>query len=61
MLGVMRGAVNVRAVFGRLRREVYSGVVDADSAIEVHTITPPDDFLVNIAIANLTLPSLRWM
>ena len=31
MLGVMMGAVNVRAVFGRMRRELHSGVVDIDS------------------------------
>ena len=61
MLGVMRGAVNAGAVFGRLRREVHSGVVDTDSTTEVHTITPLDAFLVNIALANLTFPSLPWM
>ena len=40
MLGVMRGAINVGTVFGRLRREVHSGVVDTDSTTEVHTIMP---------------------
>ena len=43
-LGVMRGAVNVLACFGRFRREVHSGVVDTDSTPDVHIITPPDDF-----------------
>ncbi len=45
MLGVMRGAVNVGAVSGRLRREVHFGVVDTDSKTEVYIITPPDDLL----------------
>ncbi len=45
VLGVMRGAVNVGAILGRLRREVHFGVVDTDSTTEVYTITPPDDFL----------------
>jgi hypothetical protein len=36
----MMGAVNVRAVFGRMRMEVHSGVVDTDSTAEVQTITP---------------------
>ncbi len=58
ILGVMRGAVNVGAVFGRLRREVHFGVVDTDSTTEVYIITPPDDFLVNNALASLTFPSL---
>ena len=40
MLGVMRVAVNVGPVFGRLRREVHFGVVDTDSTTEVHIITP---------------------
>ena len=44
MLGVMRGAVNVGLVFGRLRREVHFGVVDTDSTAEVHIITPLDIF-----------------
>ena len=44
MLGVMRGAVNVGAVFGRLRREVHSSVVQTDLSTEVHIITPLDDF-----------------
>ncbi len=46
MLGVMRGAVNVGAVFGRLRREVHFGVVDPDSTTEVHIIMPLDDLLL---------------
>ena len=58
ILGVMRGAVNVGPVFGRLRREVHFGVVDTDSTTEVHTITPLDDFLVNNALASLTFPYL---
>ncbi len=45
MLGVLRGAVNVGAVFGRLRREVHSGVVDTDSTTEVTTITPFEHFV----------------
>jgi hypothetical protein len=40
----MRGAVNVGAIFGRLRREVLSGVVDNDSTTGVQTITPLDAF-----------------
>ena len=44
MLGVMRGAVNVGAVFCRLRREVHSGVVDTDSTPDVQIITPPNVF-----------------
>jgi len=40
MLGVMRGAVNVGAGFCRLRRQVHSGVDDADSTPDVHIITP---------------------
>ncbi len=58
MLGVIRGAVNIGAAFGRLRGEVHSGVVDTDSTTEVQTITPLDAFLVNIALAHLTFPSL---
>ncbi len=45
MFGVMRGAVNVGAVFGRLRRLVHSGVVDTDSTPDVQIITPLVDFL----------------
>ena len=58
MLGVMRGAVKFGAVLGRLRRQVHSSVVDTDSAPDVQIITPLVDFLVNIALANPTLPSL---
>ena len=58
MLGVMRGAVIVGPVFGRLRREVHFGVVDTDSITEVQTITHLDIFLVNIAHVSLTFPSL---
>ncbi len=54
MLGVMRGAVNVGGVFGRLRPYVHSGIVDTDSTPVVYIITPPDDFLVNNALASLT-------
>jgi hypothetical protein len=39
MLGVMMGAVNVGAVFSRLRRKVYSGVVDTDSTPDMKIIT----------------------
>ena len=45
MFGVTRGAVNVGAGLGRLRREVYSRVVDTDSTPNVKTITPLEDFL----------------
>jgi len=61
MLGVMRGAVNVGAVFCRLRREVHSGVVHTDSSTDVHIITPLHELLVNIDLANLTFPSLPLM
>ncbi len=44
MLGVMRGAVKVGAVFGRLRRHVHVGVVDTDSTPDVQIITPLVDF-----------------
>ena len=44
MLGVTRGAVNVGAGLGRLRREVHSGVVDTDSTPDVQIITPLEDF-----------------
>jgi hypothetical protein len=57
----MRGAVNVGAVFGRLRREVHSSVVHTDLSTEVHIITPLDDFFVSIDLANLTFPSFPWM
>ncbi len=58
MLRVMRGAVNVGAIFGRLRRHVHSDVVDTDSTPNVQSITSLVVFLVNIALANLTFPSL---
>ena len=61
MLGVMRGVVNGGAVFSRMRREVHSGVVDTDSTPDVQIIKPLDEFLVNIANASLTIPSLPWM
>ena len=61
MLGVMRGAVNVGAVFGRLRREMHSGVVHTDSSTDVRITTPLDVFLVSIDLANLTFPSFPWM
>ena len=57
MLGVMMGAVNVGAVFSRLRRKVYSGVVDTDSTPDMKIITSRAVFLVNIALASLTFPS----
>jgi hypothetical protein len=44
MLGVTRGAVNVGAGLGRVRREVHSGVVDTDSTPDVHIITPLEEF-----------------
>ena len=44
MLGVMRGAVNVEAGLGRLRREVHSGVVDTDSTTDGQIITALDMF-----------------
>ena len=43
MLGVMRDAVNVEGVFGRLRRQEHSGVVDTDTTPHVQIVTPPDD------------------
>jgi len=46
MLGVMRGAINVGAVFGRLHRHVHSGVVDTDSTPDVQIITPLVDFFI---------------
>jgi hypothetical protein len=54
----MRGAVNVGAVFSRLHREVHSGVVHTESTPDVQIITSLDVFLVNIARASLTSPSL---
>ena len=39
----MRGAVNVGAVFSRLRRKVHSNVVDTDSTPDVKIITPCAD------------------
>ena len=45
MLGVTRGAVNVGAGLGRLRREVHARVVDTDSTPAVHIITPLEDCL----------------
>ncbi len=44
MLGVMRGAGNVGAGLGGLRREVHSGVVDTDSTPDVQIITPLEEF-----------------
>jgi hypothetical protein len=58
MIGVMRGAVNGGAGFGRLRRYVHSGVVDTDSTPDEQIITSPGVFLVNNALASLTFPSL---
>jgi hypothetical protein len=59
MLDIMRGVVNVEAVFGRLRRNVNSGVDVIDSTPDVQNITNLDVFLVNIALASLPFPSLR--
>ncbi len=51
MLGVARGAVNVGAGLGRLRREVHSGVVDTDSMPDVQIIAPLEEiFSKNRAI-----------
>jgi len=58
MLDIMRGVVNVEAVFGRLRRNVNSGVDVIDSTPDVQNITNLDVFLVNIALASLPFPSL---
>ena len=44
MLRVMRGAVNVGAVFSRLRRKVHSGFVDTDWTPAVKIVTPRADF-----------------
>ena len=59
MLGVMRGAVNIGAVFGRRRREVHSGVVGTDLTIEVQTITPLKHLKINIAMSRPTFHSLH--
>ena len=45
MLGVTGGVVNVGAGLGGWRREVHSGIVDADSAPDVRIITPLEEFL----------------
>ena len=46
MLGVSRGAINVGAGLGRLRREVHSRVViDTDSTPDVQIIMPLEEFL----------------
>ncbi len=57
MLGVMRGAVNVGAVFGRLRRQVHSGVVDTDSTPDVQIITPLVDFFSKRRSCKSHIPS----
>ena len=44
MLEVTGGAVNDGTGLDRLRREVYSGVVDIDSTPDVHILTPIDFF-----------------
>ena len=44
ILGITRGAVNVGAGLGRLRREVHSRVVDTDSTPDVQIITPLEEF-----------------
>ena len=38
----MSGAVIVWVAFGRMRRQVRSGVVDTDAAPDIHNITPLD-------------------
>ena len=45
MLGVMRGAVDVAAVLGRVRRQVHFGIVDTDDTLDEQIITPLDVFL----------------
>jgi hypothetical protein len=45
VLGVTRVTVNVQADFGRLRREVHSGVVDTDSTPDVQIITLLEEYL----------------
>ncbi len=44
MLGVMRGAVNVGAGFGRVRRQVQSGVDNTESTPDVQIVTPLEVF-----------------
>ena len=44
MLGVTGGAVNVEAVVGRVRREVYPPVDNTDFLTDVQLIKPLDDF-----------------
>jgi hypothetical protein len=44
MLRVTRGVVNVGTCFGRLRREVHSGVDNIDSTPAVQIITALDDY-----------------
>ncbi len=38
----MSGVVNVWVAFGRMRRQVRSGVVDTDASPDIHNITPLD-------------------
>jgi hypothetical protein len=52
----MRGAVNFVAVFGRLRRQVHSGVVDVDSTPGMQIITPLDIFFSKHRSFNSHIP-----
>jgi hypothetical protein len=41
----MCGAINVGAVFGRVRRQVHYGVDETDSTTDAHIVTYLDDFV----------------
>ena len=59
MLGIMRGAVNIGAVFSRLRRKVHSGVVDTDSTPDVKIITPRADLFSKHRSCKSHIPLFR--
>ncbi len=57
----MSGAVNVGAVFERVRPQVHSGFVNTESTPDILIITPLDVFLkVNNAVASLAFLSLLY-
>ena len=56
MLGVLRGAVNVKAGVGPLRREVNSSVVETESTPDVQIITPLEYFLCKHLYCNSRIP-----
>ena len=47
----MSGAVNIEAVIGRVRREVYPPADNTDFSTDVQPVKPLDVFLVDIALA----------